>query len=95
MQITQTIEVDGFGDGFAVKAYQPRTGRHAGEDRVSMRISVADLASSPELLAQLAGTVVSFAFSPEEAALVAKAEPQTREAMKAAGVKVPATRRTK
>jgi hypothetical protein len=95
MQVQKTVQVDGFGDGFKAYAYEGKRGTHAGEARIGMRISVADLVSSPELVKALADSVVSFAFSPEQAASIAKVEPQTREALKGAGVKVPATRRAK
>ena len=94
-QITQTIEVDGFGDGFRVYAYEGKRGAHAGQERIGMRISVADLVSSPKLVKLLESSVVSFAFDPDQAAAIAKAVPDTREGMAAAGVKVPATRRSK
>jgi hypothetical protein len=91
-QITRTIEVDGFGDGFRVDAYANK----AGAERVSMRVSVADLLANPKLAAKLADQVVSFAWSPADAADVAKLVPAAnREAFRAKGVKVPATRRTK
>lgn len=94
-QITRTVQVDGFGDGFKVYGYEGKRGAHAGQARIGMRISVADLVSDPKLVKALSSSTVSFAFSLEDAAAIAKAVPATREGMRAAGVKVPATRTSK
>jgi hypothetical protein len=91
-QITRTVQVDGFGDGFKVLAYENK----AGVAKVSMRVSVADLLANAKLAGALADQVVSFAWTPEQAADVAKLVPAAnRGAFANAGVKVPATRRTK
>ena len=92
-KITKTIEVDGFGDGFSAYAYTGKRGAHKDAPRVGMRITVADLVGSPELLKLVSDQVVSFAFTPEQAEIVGKRVRDARPALKAAGVKVPATRK--
>lgn len=87
-RITRTITTPDAGIGdHRVWAGQPKSGRHAGTDRASISLAIADLAGSPELLALVGGQRISVTFGPEVARLIARDVPDTRPAWAAVGIK--------
>ena len=86
MVITKQVQVDGLGD-FRVWAGQPKGGKYAGTDRASIALSLADIASSPELLAIIGSQRVNVTFDPSVARLIARDVPETAAAYAAKGIK--------